>query len=93
MAELVGHHKSPRHAIPFKEVPTIKGSMYGGSIVKHPTEFYGPILDCVYEMADQIANGNGETHERAIEIVLKDEGWRVLPKHKKQIIEKLRSES
>lgn len=82
--------KSPRHGLPFAEVPTVRGSMYGGSNVAHYPESYGPILDCVYEMADDISTGNGITPEAAIEQVLRDERWRLLPKHKNMIATKLK---
>lgn len=84
-------HKSPRHGFLFDRVPTVRGSMYGGSIVRHHPESYGPILDCVFEMADDIATSNGVTPAAAIEQVLKDEGWRVLPTHKKEILKRLES--
>jgi len=89
MAQKFWKQASPRHGFVFDEVPTVRGSMYGGSIVKHYPECYGPILDCVFEMTDDIATSNGVTHDAAIGQVLKDEGWRVLPKHRRQIIERL----
>jgi hypothetical protein len=78
-------NKSPRHGFVFKEVPTVRGSQYGGSVVAHFEHSYACILDCVYEMADQIATGNGWSVDKAISQVLKDEGWRLLPKHRKNI--------
>lgn len=81
--------KSPRHGFEFSEVPTVRGSIYGGSIVFHYPEYYGPILDCVFEMADQISTSNGIGAEAAIDMVLRDEGWRIIPRHRKQIIARL----
>lgn len=90
MAYTVYPERSPRHGFPFNKVPTIRGSVYGGSNIYHHPESYGPILDCVYEMADQIASSNGVTHESAINTVLKDEGWHVLPTHRALILAKLK---
>lgn len=73
---------SSRNDIPFSEVPTKRGSIYGESIVVHHKDDYASILDTVYEMADQIATANGTTIEDAIEQVLRHEGWRILPKHR-----------
>jgi hypothetical protein len=80
---------SPRHGFKFTEVPTVKGSMYGGSCVAHYPDSYGCILDCVFEMADDISTGNGVPVSKAIEQVLKDERWRLLPKHCKMIERRL----
>lgn len=78
-------NESPRHGFKFMEVPTRRGSAYGGSVVVHYEESYSLILDCVYEMADQVATANGWSVERAIDQVLKDEGWTLLPSHKMDI--------
>lgn len=88
---------SERHGFAFDRVPTIRGSMYGGGDV-YPNRCgagsvstdYGRVLDCVYEMADDVATSNGVTHEQAIEQVLRDERWRILPTHRKDIINKLK---
>lgn len=90
MTAHVGKQKSPRHGFEFSEVPTVRGSMYGGSVVVHHADSYGAILDSVFEMASDIADANGVTHESAICQVLKDEGWRLTPKHKAMILEKLK---
>lgn len=81
--------KSPRHGFSFNAVPTKKASMYGGSLTVHYPESYGPILDCVYEMAVDIAAANAVSDESAIATVLRDEGWRVLPTHRAQILQRL----
>jgi hypothetical protein len=76
---------SPRHGFKFTHIPTRRGSVFGGSVVVHYEEEYAPILDCVYEMAEQIATGNGWPVEKAIKQVCKDEGWTLLPTHKRMI--------
>lgn len=82
-------HKSPRHGFEFDRVPTVRGSMFGGSIVRHYAESYGPILDCVFEMADDIASANGCTADAAVSQVLRDERWRLLPTHRAAIVARL----
>lgn len=89
MSQVCKKQLSPRHGFEFSETPTVRGNIHGGSVVRHYPDHYGPILDCVFEMADDISNGNGVSVESAIETVLKDEGWRLLPKHKKMIVKKL----
>lgn len=89
MAEYILREHSPRHGIPFNHLPTIKGSMYGGSIIAHYRDSYGPILDCVFEMADQIATSNGVSTAAAVDQVCRDEGWRVLPRHRAEIVKRL----
>lgn len=82
-------NESPRHGFKFKEVPTKRGSIYGGSIVVHYEESYAAILDCVYEMADMVATANGWTIKKAIDTVLTDEGWTILPSHRADIEKRL----
>lgn len=89
MAEKVTKQTSPRNGFVFSEVPTVRGSMYGGSAIAHSPKNYGPILDCVYEMADMISTGNGVPASQAIDMVLRDEAWRILPKHRQMIIDRL----
>jgi len=89
MSVLIHPRTSPRHGFPFEHLPTIKGNKYGGSITRHEAENYGPILDCVYEMADQIATSNGVPYEVAITQVCEDENWRLLPRHAKMILARL----
>lgn len=82
-------NKSPRHGFAFNEVPTRRGSPWGGSVVVHYEEAYASILDCVYEMADQVATSNGIHVDAAITQVLKDEGWTLLPQHRKMICNRI----
>jgi hypothetical protein len=77
--------KSPRHGFEFSDIPTKKGSVWGGSITVHYEEDYAAILDSTYEMADQISTSNGWSIDKAIESALHDNSWTMLPKHKKLI--------
>lgn len=89
MPQKIDARVSPRHSFKFDRVPTVRGSWHGGSIVYHYPESYGPILDCVFEMADDIMTGNGVTAEQAISQVLKDENWKILPTHRRAITARL----
>jgi len=80
---------SPRNGFKFDRVPTVKGSTWGYQVTPLYHGDYGPVLDCVFEMADDIMTGNGVTAAQAVEQVCKDERWRLLPRHKKAIIERL----
>lgn len=82
-------HRSPRHGFEFDRVPTVRGSIRGGSVVAHYAESYGPILDCVFEMASDISSANGWPPEDAVAHVLRDEGWRLLPTHRAAIVARL----
>ncbi len=82
MSRLCREESSPRHGIVFDKIPTYQTFIY------HPPETYAWILDCVYEMVDDVSSANGVSLEAAIAQVLKDENWRVLPTHQKQIIER-----
>lgn len=93
MAEYILREFSPRHRIPFNHIPTVRGSIRGGSCVVHSRESYGPILDCVYEMADQVATSNGVSVEEAIKSVAEAERWRVMPRHQKLIATMLKEAS
>lgn len=73
--------KTPRHGIEINFVPTVKGSVYGGSIGRYSNNEYAAILDCVYEMADAISTSNGVSPITAVKQVCQDEGWTVLPTH------------
>jgi hypothetical protein len=88
---------SERHGFAFNKVPTIRGPVWGGGDlypndngVEYVGTDYGRVLDCVYEMTDAVASANGITHEQAIEQVLRDERWRILPTHKQMILNKLK---
>jgi len=82
---------SKRHGFTFDEIPTVRGSIYGGSCSTATPDQYAGILDSVFEMTDQIATSNGTELKAAMDQVLKDEGWRVLPKHRAQIMKLLES--
>lgn len=93
MTLYIGKTVSPRHGFVFDKIPTRHGSKHAdyGQLIAHHQDQYGPILDCVFEMADMIATSNGVSHEKAIETVLADEGWRILPTHRKSILERLKA--
>ena len=81
---------SPRHGFVFDKVPTVKGSMYGGSITIYKSPHsYGCVLDCVFEMALDVSCANGISAEMAVGEVVQLEGWRILPTHKKRIIQRI----
>jgi hypothetical protein len=52
-------------------------------------ELYGPMLDSVLEMAEDLMGGNGISAERAVNQVILDENWSILPTHRKLIVELL----
>lgn len=89
MTHYILREHSPRNRIPFNHLPTKRGSVWGGSHVVHHREDYASILDSVLEMTRDVALGNGVPFEQAIEQVCKDENWRVIPRHKKLILERL----
>ena len=85
---------SARHGFTFSAIPTVGGSAYGGSYpngcgATQPSVDYGQVLDCVFEMAGDLADCNGLSHDRAVDQVLRDEGWRILPTHRAEIIRRL----
>lgn len=75
---------SSRHGFSFNRVPT-----YCRGDMRYTQKDYAAILDCVYEMADMIANSNGVSNSRAIDTVLETEGWVILPTHRTMILKKL----
>lgn len=96
MTRAVRKTVSPRHGFAFDLVPTIRGAVWGGGDVypngcyaSRPSDDYGLVLDTVFEMTDQVSSGNGVTPAAAIETVLRDEGWRILPRHKAEIVKRL----
>jgi hypothetical protein len=89
MAWYIGKTTSPRHGFVFYEIPTMKGSMYGGSITPIEWRDYGPVLDSVFEMADALVSCNGITPQQAVEQACKDERWRLTPNHKRMIVQRL----
>jgi hypothetical protein len=84
MSKFIGKTVSNRHKIQFNSLPT-KHSMRGSYDIYHDYRDYADILDCVYEMSDMISCSNGVSLERAIDQVLLDEQWTILPSHKKLI--------
>lgn len=80
---------SPRWGFSVKTVPTRKLSRHGDSYTPYSAADYAQILDTVYEMADQVANSNGISHERAIEQVIRAEEFCILPSDVKRIVAKL----
>ena len=48
------------------------------------------MLDCIYEMTLDLVDANADEPEKAIEQVLSDEGWRILPTHKKAVLDRVR---
>lgn len=81
---------SPRHAFPFSKLPAIYYPNTHGDPLGHAGAAYGAMLDSVYEMADDIATGNGWTPERAIDSACTAEGWRILPTHRRMIAARLK---
>lgn len=86
MAETVAPTDRPlytqRWSIPYHQVPNdMPNTAYGWPNTK--AEEYGRVLDCIYEMADQIATSNDIKIEDAIDKACRDQGWIVLPKHKR----------
>jgi len=86
MAKYIGKHRTGRYDLPYDEIPTIKGSVWGGSYEPYTPEEYGAILDCVYEMTDMVFHSNGETIHKAMTKVIQDEKWRILPSHQKMLL-------
>lgn len=72
---------SPRNAIPYNEIPS-----------GVTAEDYGAILDCVYEMADDVATANGIGVWTAIGRVLRYEKWILLECHERLIYNLLTEE-
>jgi hypothetical protein len=65
---------SPRFGFCYEDLPPKTFKLYS-------KKEYGMILDCVYEMAEQIATSNGWVVGFAIDQLLNDKGWEVLPAH------------
>lgn len=73
-----------RWNIPFYEVPEIMPNCtYTEWAPGSKAREYGRVLDTVFEKADDLATGNLETIDSAIDRVIRDHGWRLLPKHKR----------
>ncbi len=82
--------ESPRHGFVFDKVPTMQANSHGGSFEFYESpRSYAHVLDCIYEMTLDIADANGVEPAKAIEQVLSDEGWRILPTHKRMILDRV----
>lgn len=81
--------RSPRHGFLCDRVPRQRNYIWGGSIPGINPEDHGPKMDCIYEMANQIATGNGWSVDQAITQILKDEGWALLPTQRKEILNRI----
>ena len=96
MAQKIAIQESPRNGIKFDRVPAnvawLLSHAIGSDAHKRKTILadYAATLDCVYEMADGISTGNGVPPLRAIEQVLRDQGWNILPTHKAVIADMLK---
>jgi len=80
---------SPRYGFRCDRVPRQRNRVWGGSIPGLGLRDHGPKMDCIYEMAEQIATGNGWPVDQAITQVLKDEGWVLLPTQRKEILNRI----
>jgi hypothetical protein len=81
---------TPRNKIRYDKAPSQPYTVVDQDTtsVEWPKD-YGPILDSVYEMADQIMTGNGVSARQAIEQVIKDERWKILPTHIDMLVRRL----
>lgn len=89
MARYIGKTYSDRHAFKYDAIPTYRGPMYGGSIDCFEWREYSAVLDSAFEMADAIATSNGTPPASALAQVMQDEGWRILPRHRREILARL----
>ena len=89
MAQMTWPDVSPRHGFKYDRVPTVKGSCWGYQVTPLYHQDYGPVLDSIFEMADDIMTGNGISAAKAVDLACKDERWRILPRHRKAIIARL----
>lgn len=80
---------TPRHRLPYADIPTHHGRLACGGIERYTRDTYGGILDCVYEMANMVSTSNGIPVSVAIDQVLRDEHWHILPTHRKLIFSQL----
>ena len=88
---LIPLHVTARHKIRFKYLPTKDGGKYCRRKPAYTADEYASILDCVFEMADMVSTSNGIAPYKAIEQVLKDEGWLMVNIHKRMIAKSLKS--
>jgi ectoine hydroxylase-related dioxygenase (phytanoyl-CoA dioxygenase family) len=85
---------TPRHKFEIKAIPTRSLPL---SVLWHTdrprhVNAYAATIDCVFEMADMVATSNGVSHDVAIDTVLRDEGWTILPTHRRMILQRLQGE-
>ena len=80
--------KSPRHGFVCKHRPMRSRSPF---IPCYSWQDYESMIDSVFEMADAIATSNGTPPASAVEQVIEAEGWRLLPRHKRAIVNALQS--
>jgi hypothetical protein len=91
MTQTCRKQESPRYRFVFDKVPTMRVNRYGGSCEFYSSpRSYGQVLDCIYEMTLDLVDANADEPEKAIEQVLSDEGWRILPTHKKAVLDRVR---
>ena len=92
MAIKCGNMKSPRNGIVYDSYPTVSGHVYPNSCgTRHPRLDYGAVLDSILEMSRDVMDANCVSVESAINQVLEDEAWRILPKQRRDISERLRA--
>jgi len=78
---------TPRYGIPYNKVPTVTGN-----VSRYYQDDYGYVLDAVYEMVDQVSNGNGVSLENAMLTVQRDYSLYILPSHQTMICTLLRED-
>jgi len=78
--------KTPRCAIIFDAVPTVRASSMIRSVDRYVyIREYAQTLDTVLEHTDAVASANGWSLERAMQEVLKDRDLYILPRHQRVI--------
>lgn len=91
MAKNCEKQKSYLYGFEFNQVPTVKIGIHG-SAVKHNPESYSMILDNVYGMALNVGSIYSVDYSTEIDNILRDEDWKILPSHRKLILNKLEGE-
>jgi hypothetical protein len=86
MAFPILKNRSQRNGIEFNKLPDSYRYDYGTA---ESIRTYGAILDCTYEMTRDVGDANGIPYSVALATVLVDEGYTVLPTHRKLILERL----
>jgi len=87
MAHPIKKTKSPVWGIHIDKIPSVNGSVWGKSIQRLTKEEYIANIDNAVTMTDQVATGNGCSHDVALKQVEKDEGFYFLPTHRKLILD------